>query len=66
MFKSGAGYSLIDNGGVNVDCPLCLGEGVIDKPEVGLAKLEAQREEKKELDDALQYVRDKKIKKSKK
>jgi len=32
MYKAGSGYSMIDTGGVEVDCPLCLGVGTIDPP----------------------------------
>jgi len=27
MFKVGGGYSQLDTGGIEVTCPLCLGEG---------------------------------------
>lgn len=30
IFKFGAGYTFEDNGGVKVDCPLCMGEGMIE------------------------------------
>jgi hypothetical protein len=32
VYKSGSGYSLIDSGGVEVKCPLCLGEKMITIP----------------------------------
>lgn len=29
MYKMGSGYSLVNTGGVIVDCPMCLGQGTI-------------------------------------
>lgn len=33
LFKVGSAYSTVDTGGVKVDCPMCLGTGVIDSLE---------------------------------
>lgn len=34
VFKIGSGYSRIDTGGVEVDCPLCQGDGSVKIPEL--------------------------------
>ena len=34
IFKNGSGYSLVDLGGVSVECPMCLGVGKIDRQSV--------------------------------
>jgi len=34
LYKMGGAYSLIDTGGTKVDCPLCMGAGVIKPLEV--------------------------------
>lgn len=49
IYKTNGGYSSTDTGGVEVTCPLCNGDGVINVPSLEeIEKLEAKLEEKKE------------------
>lgn len=44
VYKINSGYSLINTGGVEVDCPLCLGEGTIKTLDKMLEGLTAEYE----------------------
>lgn len=47
MYKMASAYSLVDTGGIEVTCPLCNGDGVIDKIEVIEKKADKKRKERR-------------------
>jgi hypothetical protein len=53
LFKISSGYSKVDTGGNEVDCPLCNGDGIIIMPK---NVSEIKVEEKKDLDDDKERV----------
>lgn len=52
IYKIMGGYTHINTGGIEVDCPMCLGTGKILKLEDALRKMEQDKLEQKEVKNA--------------
>lgn len=51
IYKMGAGYSHVDIGGVKVDCPMCLGSGVVKTIEEALKEVDTKSKSRKIKDE---------------